>query len=47
MLNDEFDKAVKFFLTVQLYAHLQYEQTNFLLFLFFVTLNLTGLLVWI
>ena len=47
MLNDEFDKAVKFFLTVWLYTHLQYEQTNFLLFLFFVTLNLTGLLVWI
>ena len=41
-LNNEFDRAVKFFSNkTWLYAHLKYEPTNFLLFLFFLTSNST------
>ena len=48
VLNNEFDRAVKFFSNkTWLYAHLKYEPTNFLLFLFFLTSNSTRQLVWI
>ena len=46
VLNNEFDRAVKFFSNkTWLYAHLKYEPTNFLLFLFFLTSNSTRQLV--
>ena len=43
VLNNEFDRAVTFFFSNKtwLYAHLKYEPTNFLLFLFFLTSNST------
>ena len=45
VLNNEFDRAVKFFSDkTWLYAHLKYEPTNFL-FLFFLTSNSTRQLV--
>ena len=46
VLNNEFDRPVKLFSNkTWLYAHLRYESTNFLLFLFFLTSNSTLQLV--
>ena len=46
VLNNEFGRAVKFFSNkTWLYAHLKYEPTKFLLFLFFLTSTSTQQLV--
>ena len=48
VLNNEFDRAVKFFSNkTWLYEHRKYEPTKFLFFWFFLTSNSTRQLVWI